>query len=71
MDALFDLLLLLGAISLSYSALGVLAEIAERSDPLRQWLRRVLVGNIESKPPYLRKKGGQAAVEAGDPVLKT
>ena len=45
MDALFDLLLLLGAISLMYVTLGVLAGIAERSDMLRQWLRRVLVSN--------------------------
>ena len=44
MDALFDLLLLIGTISLIYGVLGVLAGIAERSDSLRQWLRRKMVG---------------------------
>ena len=44
MDALFDLLLLIGAMSVLYCALGLLAGIAERSDLLRQWVRRVLVG---------------------------
>ena len=46
MDALFDLLLLFGVISLIYGTLGVLAGIAERSDPLRQWLQRMLVGDF-------------------------
>jgi len=43
MNALFDLLLLLGAISLIYGVLGVLAGIAERSDPLRHRLWRMMV----------------------------
>jgi hypothetical protein len=44
MDALFDLLLLLGGISVLYSVLGLVAGIAERSIPIQKWVWRLLAG---------------------------
>lgn len=43
MDILFDLLLMLGGFSAVYGLLGLLAGIAEKTDLLRCWIRRVLV----------------------------
>jgi len=44
MDALFDLLLLIAAMSILYGAMGILAGIADKSYPIRRWVWRVVTG---------------------------
>ena len=42
MDPLFDSLVILGAVSMLYGVLGVLAGLAEKGRPVVDWLRRCL-----------------------------